>query len=87
MRDQLENILETNATYNDELYQDAYDEITKSIENKSVKICFIQLTKIEDLNSFIINFISDWKSKLEKFFEFTKGDSKSNIKLNQILIL
>ena len=41
MRDQLENILETNATYNDELYQDAYDEITKSIENKSVKICFI----------------------------------------------
>ena len=36
MRDDLENVLETNTTYYDELNQDAYDEIVKSIENKSV---------------------------------------------------
>jgi len=36
MRDDLDNILETNVNYYDELNQDAYEEIVKSIENKSV---------------------------------------------------
>jgi hypothetical protein len=36
MRDDLDNILETNVNYYDELNQDAYEEIVKSLENKSV---------------------------------------------------
>ena len=36
MRDELENILETNGNYFDELHQYAYEEIIKSTENKSV---------------------------------------------------
>lgn len=37
MRDDLDNILETNINYNDKLNQDAYDEIVKSCENKNVR--------------------------------------------------
>ena len=40
MRDELDNVLETNNSYYEELYQDAYDEIVKSIENKTVKLQF-----------------------------------------------
>ena len=45
MRDDLENVLETNTNYYDELYQDAYEEIVKSIENKTVNYLNISSLK------------------------------------------
>ena len=44
------------------------------------------MTKIEDLNSFIINFISDFKSNFEKFFEISKSDSKRDSFIMKILV-
>lgn len=68
MRDELENILETNTNYFDELYQDAYDEIVRAIDNKTVRVDKIRSLKSKILmvscwDSFLIG-KSKWKSSL-----------------------
>lgn len=72
MRDELDNILETNKTYYDEWFEQEYDEFTKHTFTTD-------LTKIEDAKNFFFNFSTELQIGLTKFLEIPNSEFCKNL--------
>lgn len=70
MRFELDNILENNKSILDEWYDIEYEEITKTNPYK-------ELTKLDEVNNYFINFSLEWYKGLFKFTEIPNEFSKS----------
>ena len=70
MRDELDLMIENNTGLYEELYSEAFKDISKSLEKK-------EITRIDDTNNIVFNLTTDWYNSIVKFFEITKGDSRS----------
>jgi hypothetical protein len=71
IRDELENILETNKTYYDEWYDQEYEEFTKGLTN-------IELSKLEDAKIFFNSFTNQFQTSLTKFLKISNSESCGN---------
>lgn len=76
MKDELDNCLDNNGCLFDDLYSEAYDELSKSLEKT-------EINKIEDSNNIIFNLTNDWYNSISRFLNLTKGESRSKQYLNQ----
>ena len=70
MRDELDLMIENNTGLYEELYNEAFKDISKSLEKK-------EITRIDDTNNIVFNLTTDWYNSIVKFFELTKGDGRS----------
>jgi DNA repair exonuclease SbcCD ATPase subunit len=77
MRDELENILETNKTYYDEWYDQEYEEFTKGLTNT-------ELSKLEDTKIYLNSFTNELQTGLAKFLDIPNSEFCKNL-INIIL--
>ncbi len=72
MRDELENIFETNKNRYEEWFDLEYEDFTKSLSN-------LELNKIEDSKLFFLNFTTELQNGLAKFLEIPNSDFCKNL--------
>jgi DNA repair exonuclease SbcCD ATPase subunit len=77
MRDELDNVLETNKTYYDEWFEQEYDEFVKNISEAN-------LSRIEDSKNFFLNFSNELQMGLTKFLDIPNSEFCRNL-INIIL--
>jgi flagellin-specific chaperone FliS len=75
MRDELDICFENNSSLFDDLYTEAYQELSKNIEKKDIN-------RIEDTNNMIFNLTTEWYNSIARFLEITKVDHRSKIFYN-----
>ena len=71
MRDELENIFDTNRGFYDEWFNMEYDDLLKNLSN-------MEITRVEDSKLFLFNFSNEMQNGISKFLnipnsEFCKG--------------
>jgi hypothetical protein len=65
MRDELEVCMENNNCLFDDLYKEAYEELSKNLEKN-------EGTKLEDTNNIIFNLTNEWYNSIANFLNVTK---------------
>jgi hypothetical protein len=74
MRDELEQIMDTNRSYYDEWFTQEYDELKASINNSSQDI-----VKLEDAKNFFFNFSNELQNGIAKFLEIPNSEFCKNL--------
>lgn len=74
MKDELDLMIDSNNGLYDELYSEAYIEMSNTMEKKDI-------SRIEETNNIVFNLTTDWYNSIVKFLDITKGDSRSIVSI------
>ena len=71
MKDEYDTVIESNSGLFEDLYIEAYEELSKHLEKK-------EITRLDDTNNTIFNLTNEWYNSIAGFLSITKGESRSN---------
>ena len=70
MRDELDLCIDTNSGLFEELYSEAYQDLSKTLDKRDI-------LRLEETNNTVFNLTTEWYNSIVRFFDLTKGEGKS----------